>query len=49
MTDPLNPEPLTVEELLEFLLQRYPDLTLEQIVAEAKAHGSELTRGSRGG
>jgi hypothetical protein len=43
MPDPLNREPLSAEELLAFLRERYPDLTLDQVIAEAKAHGFDLT------
>ena len=39
---PSNPEPLSAEELLAFLRQHWPRLTLAEVIAMLKAHGFEL-------
>ena len=37
---PSNPEPLSAEELLAFLRQHWPRLTLAEVIAMLKAHGA---------
>jgi len=45
---PSNPEPLSAEELLAFLRQHWPRLTLAEVIAMLKAHGFEPISSSQG-